>query len=217
MLTNVNHNNNNCNDASSDVIKGVTMEAHQLDDDVTNSEREMKNLQGGGDSPSRGVQFKHHESLQHALDYQPGDTRNSTLSHSRGSFPFGQSRRMGTQSVYPGQGASYSARHFSWYKPGQPCLPAVGEEEAEKIQLRASPSADDLQSPNNSFSNSRDSTSPIRDSNSTELIPSQRASVSPSHSFSSSGESGNIPIINSAIHSEGLSISDPANLSRNGM
>ena len=196
------------------------MEAHRIDDDVTDSNRDLKKLQSGGDSASRGVQFKHHDPLLHSIDFQPGEVRNPSSNHSRAVFQFGQSRRIGAaQSGYPGQGAAYPTRHFSWYKPNQPCLPAVGEEEAERTQLRASPLAETFQNTNETFSNHEDSaTSPLRNSNSSELLSSQESSVSSSNNFNSSpssGDSGNIPILSSAIHTEGLSISDSANLARN--
>ena len=189
------------------------METHRLNNEVADSD--LNKLQGGGDNPSMGLQFKHPEHLQHALDFQPGDSRSSSSSHSRAVFSFGQSRRVGAaQSVYPGQGGAYSTRHFPRYKPGQP-LPAVGEEEVEKTQLRSSPLPEDTTLAD-SFFNEERTASPLRDSFNSSRVT-QNSSTSPSLCDSPiiREESGNFSILNNAVRADGLSHSDPANLARN--
>ena len=105
-----NVNNNNSNDA--DKMDQAVLETIRLN----------------GDAPDTN-----HVMPAHAMDYHSGEQHNASLL-SRAAY-YAQPRRMVlSQPVFPGQG-----RHFSWYKPTQPCLPSVGEEEVERTQLRASP------------------------------------------------------------------------------
>ena len=221
MLTNVNNNNNNCYD-NSESISEAAMTTLRVDDDVTDVEHDAKKSasQGGGDAcPNKGGQFisKHHDALQ--MDFQPGDPLGNTPLHSRSSFPYGQARRVVPgQSVYPGQGGTYATRHFSWYKPGQSCLPAVGEEEAERTQIRNSPLSEDPPIPQTFFPEHGDVTSPFTDSSNADVtskVPSYDNVSPPISNETTLLNASSDSIFNSASHSEGLSISDPANLDRN--